>query len=126
MNLRTVGIPAALCLLIAAPAPAQEKAAKAETARFGDPTGIARKYQNFLYGVIKTIDADGMVLEKTKVGIDQTFKFQPRTKFLHDNKPSSREKLKVGEQVYVDVRKDKKTGDLYAKQVITGIVVPVE
>ena len=126
MNLRTVGIPAALCLLLAAPAPAQEKAAKAETARFGDPTGIARKYQNFLYGVIKTIDADGMVLEKTKVGIDQTFKFQPRTKFLHDNKPSSREKLKVGEQVYVDVRKDKKTGDLYAKQVITGIVVPVE
>ena len=126
MNLRTIGIPAALCLLIAAPAPAQEKAAKAETARFGDPTGIARKYQNFLYGVIKTIDADGMVLEKTKVGIDQTFKFQPRTKFLHDNKPSSREKLKVGEQVYVDVRKDKKTGDLYAKQVITGIVVPVE
>ena len=126
MNLRTIGIPAALCLLLAAPAPAQEKAAKAETARFGDPTGIARKYQNFLYGVIKTIDADGMVLEKTKVGIDQTFKFQPRTKFLHDNKPSSREKLKVGEQVYVDVRKDKKTGDLYAKQVITGIVVPVE
>jgi hypothetical protein len=111
---------------MAMPAPAQEKTVKAGTARFGDPTGIARKYQNFLYGVIRTVDADGMVLEKTKAGIDQTLKFQPKTKFLHDNKPSSREELKVGEQVYVDVRKDKKTGDLYAKQVISGIVVPVE
>jgi hypothetical protein len=108
------------------PATAQEKTVKAGTARFGDPTGIARKYQNFFYGVIKTIDAQGMVLEKTKVGVDQTFKFQPKTKFIHDNKPSSREDLKVGEQVYVDVHKDKKTGDLYAKQVVSGIVVPVE
>ena len=126
MNLRTIGIPATLCLVMAMPATAQEKTVKAGTARFGDPTGIARKYQNFLYGVIKTLDAKEMVLEKTKVGIDQTFKFQPKTKFLHDNKPSSREDLKVGEQVYVDVHTDKKTGDLYAKQVISGIVVPVE
>jgi hypothetical protein len=126
MNLRTIGIPAILCLVLAMPATAQEKTVKAGTARFGDPTGIARKYQNFFYGVIKTIDAQGMVLEKTKVGVDQTFKFQPKTKFIHDNKPSSREDLKVGEQVYVDVHKDKKTGDLYAKQVVSGIVVPVE
>ncbi len=126
MNLRTIGIPATLCLVMAMPATAQEKTVKAGTARFGDPTGTARKYQNFLYGVIKTLDAQGMVLEKTKVGIDQTLKFQPKTKFIHDNKPSSREDLKVGEQVYVDVHKDKKTGDLYAKRVISGIVVPVE
>jgi len=126
MNLRTIGIPATLCLVMAMPATGQEKPVKAGTARFGDPTGIARKYQNFLYGVIKTIDAHEIVLEKTKVGIDQTLKFQPKTKFIHDNKPSSREDLKVGEQVYVDVHKDKKTGDLYAKRVISGIVVPVE
>jgi hypothetical protein len=108
------------------PAMAENKPVKAGTARYGDPTSIARQYQNFLYGVIKTLDANGMVLEKTKVGIDQALRFQPKTKFIHDNKPSSREHLKVGDQVYVDVHRDKKTGDLYAKQVISGIVVPVE
>jgi len=126
MSLRTMWIPAALCLLLAVPAMAQEKTVKAGTARYGDPTSTARKYQNLLSGVIKTIDAHGMVLEKTKAGIDQTFKFQPKTKFIHDNKPGSREDLKVGDQVYVDVHEDKKTGDLYAKKVVTGIVVPVE
>jgi hypothetical protein len=111
---------------MAVPAMGQSKPVKAGTARYGDPTGIARKYQNFFYGVIKTVDANGMVLEKTKAGIDQTLKFLPKTKFIHDDKPSSREDLKVGEQVYVDVHEDKKTGDLYAKTVISGIVVPVE
>jgi len=126
MSLRTVWIPAALCLVLAVPVMAQDKPVKAGTARYGDPTGTARKYQNLLYGVIKTLDANGMVLEKTKSGIDQTFRFQPKTKFIHDDKPSSREDLKVGDQVYVDVHEDKKTGDLYAKKVVTGIVVPVE
>ena len=126
MKLRTIGIPAALCLVIAAPAMAENKPVKAGTARYGDPTSTARKYQNLFYGVIKTVDANGMVLEKTKAGIDQAFKFQPKTKFIHDDKPSSREHLKVGDQVYVDVHEDKKTGDLYAKKVVSGIVVPVE
>jgi hypothetical protein len=113
-------------LVLALPVMAQDKPVKAGTARYGDPTGTARKYQDLLYGVIKTIDAHGMVLEKTRVGIDQTLRFQPKTKFIHDDKPSSREDLKVGDQVYVDVHEDKKTGDLYAKKVITGIIVPVE
>jgi hypothetical protein len=111
---------------MAVPGTAQDKPVKAETARFGDPTGIARKYQNFLYGVIKTLDANGMVLEKTKAGVDQTFKFQPKTKFIRDDKPSSRGDLKVGDQIYVEVHEDKKTGDLYAKRVVSGIVVPLE
>ena len=126
MNVRAIGIGATLCLVTAMPAMAQNRPVKAGTARYGDPTSTARKYQNFLYGVIKTLDANGMVLEKTKAGIDQTFKFRPKTKFIHNDKPSSREDLKVGDQVYVDVHEDKKTGDLYAKQVISGIVVPVE
>jgi hypothetical protein len=106
--------------------PVKADEAPAGTARYGDPTSTARKYQNFLYGVIKTVDANGMMLEKTNAGIDQAFKFQPKTKFIHNDKPSSRQDLKVGDQVYVDVHKDKKTGDLYAKRVISGIVVPVE
>ena len=126
MNLRKLSIPITLCLVMVAPAAAQDKTVKAGTARYGDPTGIARKYQNLLYGVIKTIDAQEMVLEKTKAGIDQTFKFQPKTKFFHDTKPSLRDDLKVGDQVYVEAHEDKKTGDLYAKRVISGITVPVE
>jgi hypothetical protein len=126
MKLRIIGIPVTLCLVLAVSATAQEKPVKAETARFGDPSGTARKYQNLLSGTIKTVDANGMVLEKTKAGIDQTLKFQPKTKFLRDDKPGSREDLKAGDQVYVEVREDKKTGDLYAKRVLTGIVVPVE
>ena len=126
MSLRTIGILITFCLLMAGAATAQEGPIVAGTGRYGDASGTAPKYKNLLYGVIKTIDAHGMVLEKTKAGIDQTFKFKSKTKFIHDNKPSSREDLKVGEQVYVDVRKDKKTGDLYAREVISGIVVPVE
>ncbi len=94
-----------------------------DTARFGNPTGIARKYQNFLYGVVKTVDQNEMVLEKTKFGIDQTFKFDRKTKFIHDGKPSARDKLKTGDKVWVDVHKEKKTGDLIAKKVVTGIDV---
>jgi len=126
MNLRTPGIPAILCLILAAAATGQEKTVKSGTARFGDPTSTARQYQDLLSGVIKTVDANGMVLEKTKAGIDQAIKFQPKTKFIHDEKPSSRQDLKVGDQVYVETRQDKKSGDLYAKRVITGIVAPLE
>ncbi len=127
MNLRTtIWISPALCLVMAVPVVGQEKVVKAGTARFGDSTGTARKYENFLYGVIKTIDANGMVLQKTRSGIDQSFRFDRKTQFIHDVKVSSRENLKVGDQVWVDVHKDKKTGDLYAKKVVTGIVVPVE
>jgi len=126
MILRTIGIPVTVCLLLVVSATAQEKTVKAGTARFGDPSGTARNYQDLLSGVIKTVEADGMVLEKTKAGIDQTIKFQAKTKFIHDQKPSSRQELTTGEQVYVEVHQDKKTGDLYAKRVITGIVVPLE
>src|SRR5208337_3353274 len=107
MHLRTICISATLCLVLAVPVMAQEKIVKAETARYGDSSGTARKYQNLLYGVIKTLDANGMVLEKTKAGIDQTLRFQPKTKFIYDDKLSSREHLKVGDQVYVEVREDK-------------------
>jgi hypothetical protein len=123
MSLRTTCM--ILCLVMTAPAAAQEKPVEAGTARFGDPTATARKYQGFLYGVVKTIDDKEMVLEKTKAGIDQTFKFQAKTKFIRDDKPSSREDLKVGDQVYVDVREVKKSGDLLVKKVVSGVVVPL-
>ena len=95
-----------------------------ETARFGDPTSTARVFQDYIYGVIKHLGKSGLVLDKTKFGIDQTIKLNPKTKYLHDGKPSSFDRLAVGEQVWVDVKTDKKTGEMTAKKVVTGVVAP--
>ena len=93
-----------------------------DTGRFGDPTGIARKYQNYLFGVVKKIGKDEIVLEKTRFGIDTTIKLLPKTKYVHNEKRSSLKELKVGEQVYVDVKTDKKTGDMSAKKIVSGML----
>lgn len=102
------------------PARAQQPPAQAATGRFGNPTATARTYQTYLYGVIKSLEAKEMVLEKTKFGVDKIFKLESKTKFVRDNKPSTRETLKVGDQVFVDFRKNKKTGELIAKKVVAG------
>jgi len=100
--------------------PKDKEPPKASNARFGDPTSTARMYQGFLYGVIKELNEKEMLLTKTKFGTDQTFKFEKNTKFIRDGKISSLDQFKVGDQVWVDVQKDKKTGDLIAKKVVTG------
>lgn len=79
------------------------------------------KYADYLYGVVKELNKDSMVLTKTKVGPDQTFKFNKNTKFIHDGKNSSFESLKVGDEVWVDADEDKKTGDFTARKVVTGV-----
>jgi len=97
---------------------------KPETARFGDPTSTARAYQDYLYGVIKNLDKNELVLDKTKFGIDQSVKLDAKTKYLRDGKPSSWDRLAVGDQVWVDVKANKKTGEMTAKKVLTGVVAP--
>ncbi len=109
------------CVVAALPAAAQREPKKAQTARYGNPTSTARAFQDYLYGVIKKLDAKEMVLDKTVFGIDQTIKLEPKTKYIHDGKPSFFDQLKVGDQVYVETKKDKKTGDLLAKKVVTGV-----
>ena len=94
---------------------------KPQTARFGDPTSTARTLQDYLYGVIKEINAKQIVLKKTKFGIDQTVKLEPKTKYIHDGKPSTFDRLKVGDQVWVDVKQEKKSGQMVAKKVVTGV-----
>lgn len=122
MNARVLAL-TLVCWVVAAPAgSAQREPKKAETARFGDPTSTARVYQDYLYGVIKKVGSTELVLDKTKFGIDQTIALERKTKFIHDGKPSSLDHLKVGDQVWVDVKKDKKTGSLVAKKVLTGVV----
>jgi hypothetical protein len=44
----------------------------------------------------------------------------PKTKFIQDGKPSSQEKFKIGDKVWVDVKKDK-AGTMFARKVLTGI-----
>jgi hypothetical protein len=97
---------------------------KPENARFGDPTSTARAYQDYLYGVIKNLNKNELVLDKTKFGIDQSVKLDAKTKYLRDGKPSSWDRLAVGDQVWVDVKANRKTGEMTAKKVLTGVVAP--
>lgn len=62
-----------------------------------------------------------MVLTKTKVGADQTFKFNKKTKFIRDGKDGSFKSLKVGDEVWVDADEDKETGNFIARKVIAGV-----
>ena len=116
---------AAACLATLAAMPQSDKQPiTSNPGRFGDPTSIAIKYQDYLYGVIKVLNPDAMILSQTKFGVDQTFKLNKKTKFTQDGKASSFDKLKVGDRVYVDVDTDKKSGDLIAKKVVSGVDIP--
>ncbi len=91
--------------------------------RFGIPTGIARVYQDYMYGVIAKVGKNDFVLTKTKFGIPETIKLDRKTKFIRNGKRSSVSQFKVGDQVYVDVKTNKKTGDMLAKKVVRGLDV---
>ncbi len=123
MQNKTVFLSSLVALLATAGAvSAQTRQTEPETGRFGNPTSIARKYQSYLYGVVKKIDNAEMVLEKTKFGIDTTIKLNAKTKYVRDQKPSTLEKLEVGDQVFVDVKTDKKSGAMTAKKVVSGVL----
>lgn len=116
---------AGACLaILAAAAQSDKQPITSSTGRFGDPNDVARKYQDFLYGVIKEKNPNELILTKTKFGVDQTFKLNKKTKFILDGKPSSFEKLSVGDRIFIDVDKDKRTGDLIAKKVVSGVDMP--
>jgi hypothetical protein len=76
--------------------------------------------KDFRYGVVRTLNKDAMVLTKTNAGVDQTFKFNKKTKFIRDGRGSSLEALKLGDKVWVEANEDKKTGDLIARKVVSG------
>lgn len=79
------------------------------------------KYADYLYGVVKEVSKDEIVLTKTKAGVDQALKLNKKTKFVQDGKDSTLKSLKLGEEVWVDTDQDKKTGDLIARKVVTGV-----
>lgn len=97
-------------------------AAKPDGGRFGNPTSIGRSVQGDLYGVVKSVKKDEIVLDKTKYGVDQTIKLLAKTKYVRNGKPSSWDKLQVGDAVYVDIKTNKKTKEMSAKRVTSGVV----
>jgi len=112
-------------LSMAAPTVGQDEKAPPppKNARFGDPSGTARMYEGNLYGVIKAINWNEIVLTKTAAGTDQSIKLLKKTKFVQDGKSSSLDKFKIGDQIYIDIDKNKKTGELSAKKVTGGVGV---
>ena len=114
-------VPAILLgMLISVPVEAQQDPPKTETGRFGAPEDGSRAFQDYLYGVVKSISKTEMVLDKTALGDGQVFQLSPKTKFIQDGKPSSLENFKAGDKVWVD-RKKNKAGDMLARKVLTGI-----
>jgi hypothetical protein len=103
---------------------AQETPKKPENARFGTADALSGGiYKDYIYGMVKSITTNEIVLDKTKFGFDQTYKLDPKaTKVVRDGKPSALDTIKVGEPVYVEPKKDKKSGDMIAKKILAGIV----
>ena len=125
---RTVLLILVLFLLgIASPSIAQRSGhAASEVGDNSLPAGPAGKgtagnnYADFRYGVVKSVSPSEMVLTKTASGLDETFKFNKKTKFIHDGKGSFLDSVKVGDKVWVDAAVDKKTGDSIARKVVSG------
>lgn len=109
------------CAVAALAQRADDAPAAPSNARFGDPTGMARNYQDFHYGVVKSVNGSSLVCDKTEFGDDQPFKLDRKTKFAHDGKASSAADLKPGDKVWVRIRTDKKTGEMTALKVISGV-----
>jgi hypothetical protein len=78
------------------------------------------KYADFRYGVVKSMSPSEMVLTKTASGLDEAYKLNKKTKFIHDGKGSSPDSVRVGDKVWVDAHLDKKTGDSIARKVLSG------
>jgi hypothetical protein len=83
------------------------------------------RFEGYVYGVVKEMNKDAIILNKTKSGSEQTFKFSKKTKFIRDGKEMSSKSLnlKTGDEVWVDADEDKKTGDQIARKVIAGVFV---
>jgi hypothetical protein len=96
-------------------------AAMPNNARFGNPNAYARKYEDYLYGVIAKITPTGIVLDKTKFGVPKTVEVTRKTKYVRNGKRGSENQLKRGDMVYVQVKKAGKSGALWAKRVVSGV-----
>lgn len=92
-----------------------------DNARYGNPNAYARKYQDYLYGVITKITPVAIVLDKTKFGVPKTIEITHKTKYVRNGKRGSESQLKRGDMVYIQVKKMKKGDALWAKRVVSGM-----
>jgi multidrug efflux pump subunit AcrA (membrane-fusion protein) len=90
-------------------------------ARFGDPSITAPNYQDYHYGVIKSVGESTLVCDKTEFGDDQPFRVEKKTKFTRDGKASTASALKAGDKVWMKIRTDKRTGEMTALKVVSGV-----
>jgi hypothetical protein len=89
--------------------------------RLENSISVAGKYQNYIYGVVKKIGKDQIILDKTFFGNGQVFKLERNTRFVDNGKRSTKAKLKVGDMVWIDAKIKKKTDEKIARKVITGV-----
>lgn len=99
----------------------QSPNAPGATDRLEDAISVAGKYQNYIYGVVKKISKDQIILDKTRFGDGQEFKLEHNTRFIDNGKRSTRAKVKVGDMVWIDAKIKKKTNEKIARKVITGV-----
>jgi hypothetical protein len=91
------------------------------TDRLENAISVAGKYQNYIYGVVKKIGKDEIILDNTRFGNGQVFKLEHKTKYVDNGKSSTRANLKVGDMVWIDAKIKKKTEEKIARKVITGV-----
>jgi len=99
----------------------QSPDAPSATGRLENAISLAGKYQNYIYGVIRKIGKDEIILDKTRFGDDQVFKLDHKTRFIDNGKHSSLAHLKAGDMVWIDAKLKKKTEEKIARKVITGV-----
>jgi hypothetical protein len=104
------------------PGRADSPAQPPDNARFGNPTDTARNLQNYVYGVVKSVAPAEMICDKTEFGDDQAFRLDKKTRFLRDGKPAAAADLQAGDKVWVKIRREKKSGDLVALRVVSGVL----
>jgi hypothetical protein len=109
------------CTALAAGQQPGQNSPLAAHSRFGNPSSIARIYQSYIFGVVRKATKDELVLDKTQFGNDQTFKLTKKTKFIRNDKPIKMETLRPGTMVWIDMKRDKKSGDMIASKVVTGL-----
>jgi len=89
--------------------------------RLENAISVAGKYQNYIYGVVKKIGKDQIILDKTVFGDGQVFKLERNTRFVDNGKRSTKANLKVGDMVWIDAKIKKKTDEKIARKVVTGV-----
>lgn len=99
----------------------QSPNAPGATGRWENAISLAGKYQNYVYGVIKKINKNRLILNKTRFGNNQVFDLNHDTKFVHNGKRSTLAKLKIGDMVWIDAKLNNKKHVKIARKVITGV-----